>query len=171
MSQINIQYHATVFGELMLGSFDGKLCMCDWRYRKMRTSVDSRLEKGLNVCYVESDDEVLRTARQQLTDYFNAKRKRFDIPLLLVGTDFQKQVWRALMDIPFGRTISYLQLAENIGNIKAVRAVASANGANAISILVPCHRVVGANGDLVGYAGGLRAKAKLLTLEQRLLAL
>lgn len=171
MRHINIQYHSTGCGQLVLGSFNGKLCLCDWRYRKMRTVVDKRLVKGLNARCREKDDEVLRKARQQLSDYFNWKRKTFDIPLLLVGTDFQKQVWLALADIPYGETLSYLQLAEKIGNTKAVRAVASANGANAISILVPCHRVVGKNGDLVGYAGGLRAKAKLLKLEQSLFTL
>jgi len=85
-----------------------------------------------------------------------------------VGTDFQRSVWDGLMQIPYGTTFSYLELAKRIDNEKAVRAVASASGANAISILIPCHRIIGANGDLVGYAGGLPAKKKLLELESNL---
>lgn len=90
--------------------------------------------------------------------------------MLHVGTDFQKRVWTQLMQVPFGETSTYLTLAEAIGNPKAVRAVASANGANAIAIIVPCHRIIGSNGELVGYAGGLRAKEKLLALEQDMFA-
>ena len=104
----------------------------------------------------------------QLKEYFNFTRKVFDIPLLLIGTDFQKKVWQGLIDTPFGTTCSYLELAKRIGNEKAVRAVATANGANAISIIVPCHRIIGSKGDLVGYAGGLPAKKKLLEIESNL---
>jgi methylated-DNA-[protein]-cysteine S-methyltransferase len=103
-----------------------------------------------------------------MKDYFAHERKDFNIPLLTVGTDFQKSVWEGLIKIPYGTTASYLELSKNIGNEKAVRAVASANGANAISILIPCHRIIGSNGDLVGYAGGLPAKKKLLELENNL---
>jgi methylated-DNA-[protein]-cysteine S-methyltransferase len=166
MNQINLQYYKISYGELVLGSYDEKLCMCDWRYRKMRTAIDNRLGKGLQTVFVEEDDEILKTARRQLDEYFNGKRTCFDIPLLMVGTDFQKSVWNALRQIPFGTTLSYLQLAEKINHKKAVRAVASANGANAISIFIPCHRVIGSDGELVGYAGGLKAKKKLLKLEK-----
>ena len=162
---ISIQYFNTPVGELILGSYDGKLCLADWRYRKMRESIDSRLQKGLNAEYVEEDTEVLKEARKQFNEYFDHKRKSFDLPLLLVGTDFQKLVWQGLMQIPFGSTASYRHLAQNIGNEKAVRAVANANGANAISIVIPCHRILGSNGDLTGYAGGLTTKKKLLELE------
>ncbi len=168
MNQINIQYYKTSYGELVLGSFDEKLCMCDWRYRKMRTTIDDRLKKGLRTTFVEEDDEILRNTRQQLDEYFNCQRKYFDIPLLMVGTEFQKSVWSGLIQIPFGTTSSYLKLTEKITNKKAVRAVANANGANAISIFIPCHRIIGSNGELVGYAGGLQAKKKLLKLEQTL---
>ena len=162
---ISIQYFNTPVGELILGSYDGKLCLADWRTRKMRERLDSRLQKGLNSEYVEEDTEVLKEARKQFNEYFDHQRKSFDLPLLLVGTDFQKSVWQGLMQIPFGRTASYRDLAQNIGNEKAVRAVANANGANAISILIPCHRIIGSNGDLTGYAGGLSTKKKLLELE------
>ncbi len=165
---ISIQYFNTPVGELILGSYDGKLCLADWRTRKMRERLDSRLQKGLNSEYVEEDTEVLKEARKQFNEYFDHQRKSFDLPLLLVGTDFQKSVWQGLMQIPFGRTASYRDLAQNIGNEKAVRAVANANGANAISILIPCHRIIGSNGDLTGYAGGLSTKKKLLELEHDL---
>lgn len=150
----------------MLGSFGEKLCMCDWRYRKRRCTVDNRLKKGLQAEFVEQDNEVLKAARQQLDEYFNHKRTVFDIPLLMVGTDFQKSVWHALMQVSYGTSSSYLELAQRINRKKAVRAVASANGANALSIFIPCHRIIGSNGELVGYAGGLPAKKKLLKLEQ-----
>ncbi len=101
----------------------------------------------------------MRETTRQLDEYFARERRDFDLPLLAIGTVFQKNVWDALLKIPFGKTSSYQQLARDIGNANAVRAVAAANGANAISIIVPCHRVVGSNGNLVGYAGGLKAKA------------
>ena len=167
-NKINIQYFNTPVGEFILGSYDAKLCLADWRYRKMRESIDSRLQKGLNAEYIEEDTEVLKEARKQFNEYFDHKRKIFDLPLLLVGTDFQKSVWQGLLQIPFGSTASYRDLAQNLGNEKAVRAVANANGANAISIVIPCHRILGSNGDLTGYAGGLSTKKKLLELEQNL---
>ena len=167
-NKINIQYFNTPVGEFILGSYDEKLCLADWRYRKMRESIDSRLQKGLNAEYIEEDTEVLKEARKQFNEYFDHKRKIFDLPLLLVGTDFQKSVWQGLLQIPFGSTASYRDLAQNLGNEKAVRAVANANGANAISIVIPCHRILGSNGDLTGYAGGLSTKKKLLELEQNL---
>lgn len=165
-NKISIQYYKTPVGQLVLGSYDNKLCLADWRYRKMRESIDSRLQKGLNAEYMEEDTEVLKKARKQFNEYFDHKRKSFDLPLLLVGTDFQKSVWQGLLQIPFGSTASYRDLAQNIGKAKAVRAVANANGANAISIVIPCHRILGSNGDLTGYAGGLSTKKKLLELEQ-----
>lgn len=100
-----------------------------------------------------------------MTEYFNKERDSFSVPLLLAGTDFQKSVWNTLCEIPYGKTQSYLELSRKLNNPKAIRAIASANGANAISILSPCHRIIGHNGDLVGYAGGLKAKKELLLLE------
>lgn len=102
----------------------------------------------------------------QLHEYFAGRRRRFDLPIEARGTAFQQRVWRALLDIPYGETISYGELARRIGDVKAVRAVGLANGANPISIIVPCHRVIGANGTLIGYGGGLPTKRTLLDLEQ-----
>jgi len=168
MNTISIQYYKSPIGELLLGSFEDKLCLADMKYRKMRTTIDSRIQKGLKAKYIEESSEVIDKTIKQMQEYFAGERKEFDIPLLMVGTDFQKSVWEGLMQIPYGTTASYLELAQNIGNEKAVRAVASANGANAIAILIPCHRIIGSNGDLVGYAGGLPAKKKLLELESNL---
>lgn len=103
---------------------------------------------------------------EQLIQYFNGHRKDFDLPINQAGTTFQQSVWNKLMAIPYGRTISYLELARRMGDLKATRAVASSNGRNNIAIIVPCHRVIGSNNDLVGYGGGLWRKKFLLHLEQ-----
>lgn len=107
----------------------------------------------------------LSACTRQLDEYFNKKRKDFSLPLDLQGTDFQKKVWNELLKIPFGKTISYMQLAINLGDKKCIRAAGTANGRNPVSIIVPCHRVIGSNGDLVGYGGGLDKKKWLLELE------
>ena len=165
MAQINIQYMSTAFGELMLGSFQNKLCLCDWRYRKMRERVDSRIKSQLDANYVLANDSVITQAVAELNQYFKGERDQFDVAILLVGTDFQKRVWLQLQQVAYGETASYLQLASDLGDVKAIRAVATANGANALSIIVPCHRIIGSDGKLVGYAGGLESKKKLLSLE------
>lgn len=166
MKKINIQHIKTNVGELTAGSFDNKLCMLDWKYRRMRTSIDNRIQNGLRADFVEKSDDVIENTKHQLEEYLAGTSSKFDIPLLMVGTEFQRSVWDALVKVPFGDTSSYLQLAQAIGNEKAVRAVASANGANAISIIVPCHRIIGSDGKLVGYAGGLPVKKRLLELER-----
>ena len=168
MNQIDIHYYQSPFGELLLGAFNDKLCLCDWRYRKKRRAIDHRLSENLGAVFKESHNDVLQETIDQLEHYFSLKRTDFDLPLLLVGTAFQKKAWYELTKIPYGQTVSYLELAEKMGNRNSVRAVAAANGANAISIIIPCHRVIGSNGRLVGYAGGLSAKKRLLTLEHNL---
>jgi len=109
---------------------------------------------------------ILLKTQKQLNEYFSGQRQIFDLPLDFEGTEFQQKVWQALLSIPFGETRSYKDIAEQIGNVKAVRAVGAANGKNPISIIAPCHRVVGANGKLVGFAGGLENKDILLKIEQ-----
>ena len=165
-TSIEISYYKSPVGELILGSYQDKLCLADWRYRKMRKSIDNRLQKSLQANYLEKKTTFIRDVKLQFEDYFRGDRSVFDIPLLLIGTEFQKKVWNELIKIPYGKTYSYLDLSKKIGDIKAIRAVASANGANAISIIVPCHRVIASNGNLTGYAGGLPAKKKLLDLER-----
>lgn len=113
------------------------------------------------------DHPVLMETGRQLSDYFAGKLDKFSLPLDFAGTDFQKKVWQALVEIPFGETRSYGQIARQIGSPGAVRAVGAANGRNPISIIAPCHRVIGTNGKLTGFAGGLQAKAFLLALESR----
>lgn len=115
----------------------------------------------------DAEHPVLLRAQQQLEEYFVGKRRKFTVKLDPAGTDFQNRVWNALRTIPFGETRSYGQIAEQIGSHKAVRAVGAANGANPLSIIVPCHRVIGADGKLTGFAGGLAVKARLLALESR----
>ena len=164
-ANILIKYHKTHYGELMLGSYENQLCICDWRYRKMRPQIDKRILSQLKAGYKEGSSEIIEQAIIQLEEYFSGARTQFDLPLLLVGSNFQKTVWKTLLAIPFGETNTYLGLSKDLNNEKAIRAVANANGANAISIIVPCHRIIGSNGKLVGYAGGLPAKKKLLELE------
>jgi len=166
MNQINIQYYKTKIGELVLGSFEKKLCLLDFRYRKMRSAVDNRIKKGLKTKLVKQDDEILEITRKQIDEYLNGDRKNFDIPFIIIGTDFQNKVWKALLKVPYGTTSSYLQLAKSISHEKSVRAVASANGANSMSLIIPCHRIIGSNGKLVGYGGGLPVKERLLKLEK-----
>lgn len=109
---------------------------------------------------------LLKKANKELQEYFSGKRKIFNLPLEPKGTEFQQKVWKTLQEIPYGKTYSYKDVAGNVGNIKASRAVGMANNKNPIPILIPCHRVIGANGKLVGYAGGLELKEKLLELEK-----
>ncbi|MHA3788426.1 methylated-DNA--[protein]-cysteine S-methyltransferase [Flavobacterium hauense] len=108
---------------------------------------------------------VLKDAAQQLTEYFEGSRNTFDFPLNPQGTDFQKKVWKALLEIPFGKTTSYQELSIKLGDVKAIRAVASANGKNPLWVVVPCHRVIGSDGSLTGYAGGLWRKKWLIEHE------
>lgn len=110
---------------------------------------------------------LLKKANKELQEYFSGKRKNFDLPLEAEGTDFQRKVWKALQEIPYGETCSYKDIAENIGNTKASRAVGMANNKNPIFIFIPCHRVIGSNGKLVGYAAGLDVKERLLEMEKR----
>lgn len=152
-------------GVLLLGSFGDNLCLCDWQIEKRRRHVDERLKRILNAEFEEGTSEVIEQAVRQLDEFFAGKRKVFDLPLLFVGTDFQKKVWNELLNIPFGETISYKEMARRIGLPTAVRAVANANGANSVSIFAPCHRVIGSDNSLTGYGGGLAAKEKLLKLE------
>ncbi len=111
------------------------------------------------------DDALFVSARRQLTEYFQGRRQQFDLPLDLRGTDFQRAVWAALCEIPFGQTLTYGEQAKRIGNPKGMRAVGAANGRNPIAIIVPCHRVIGADGTLTGYAGGIERKRWLLAHE------
>jgi methylated-DNA-[protein]-cysteine S-methyltransferase len=152
------------FGELKLAATKEKLVMCDWQFRRMRSSIDQRIVSQFPTI-VEGRNEMIDQTILQLEEYEQGLRQSFDIPIGLIGTNFQKTVWNTLLNIPYGKTYSYTQLSILLNNKEAIRAVASANGANAISIIIPCHRIIGSDGDLVGYAGGLSIKKRLLQLE------
>lgn len=160
-----IQYNSSPCGELILGSLNNTLCLCDWRNMPCANRNKQRLVRLLNAEFAEELTPVLEKAKLQLNQYFAGRRRVFDVPLLLVGTDFQQRVWNALQHIPYGQTLSYKEVAQSIGNAQGIRAVAQAIGANGISIFIPCHRVIGSNHSLTGFAGGLDAKEKLLKIE------
>lgn len=164
-NQIIVGPHKTPAGELLLGSYRDMLCLCDWKFRTRREEIDERISSSLSASFKDGTSEVISNAEQQLNEYFSNGRTTFDLPLLMVGSEFQKQVWTHLQKIPYGETCSYKELSRKMGNEKAIRAVAAANGANAISIIIPCHRIIGSKGELTGYAGGISAKQKLLKLE------
>ncbi len=162
---INISYYKTTIGELIIGSYDDTLCLLDFRYRRMRATVDKRIKRYLKADFFEREDEIIVETKRQLDEYLEGKRDRFEIPLLLLGTEFQKQVWHELLRVPYGQTVTYQDIANRINNPKAFRATASANGANAIAIIVPCHRVIESSGGVGGYGGGVAIKKRLLKLE------
>lgn len=141
------------------------MCLCDWKSRKSRTRIDKRLLAFFEAEFKEGSSKLITKTKKQLAEYFESTRTEFDIPLVFAGSAFQQGVWKSLLEIPYGKTTTYKKLSVKLGNELAIRAIASANGANAISILVPCHRVIGSNGKLVGYAGGLSTKKRLLQLE------
>lgn len=160
------QTYVSPCGVLLLGALNNRLCLCDYvepasRHERVRL----RVAQALGARFEAGSSAVLEQTARQIDDYFASRRQAFDVPLLFVGSDFQKTVWHALLQIPYGSTISYAELARRIGRPTAVRAVANANGANALSIVVPCHRVIGSNGALSGYGGGAQAKQMLLRLE------
>lgn len=162
---ISLQHYDSPYGRLVLASFADRLCLCDWSDNPFAERNRRRIEKYLKATSKTETTSVLEETKRQLDEYFAGKRKAFDIQLCLVGTDFQHKVWNALRSIPYGSTKSYKDIALCIDKPKAVRAVAGAIGANAISILIPCHRVIGSNHSLTGYAGGLEAKRGLLGME------
>ena len=162
---ISLQHYDSPCGRLVLASFADKLYLCDWSDNPFAERNRRRIEKYLKATSKTETTSVLEETKRQLDEYFAGKRKAFDIQLRLTGTDFQNEVWNALLDIPYGATKSYKDIARYIGKPKAVRAVAGAIGANGISILIPCHRVIGSDHSLTGYAGGLEAKKMLLGVE------
>jgi methylated-DNA-[protein]-cysteine S-methyltransferase len=144
-------------GPLLLASDGDALCLIGFENPRHPVARDGDWHEG--------DDAVLGEARRQLGEYFSGTRRRFDLPLAPRGTTFQQQVWQSLRDVPYGETISYATLAARIGKPSAVRAVGAANGRNPLPIVVPCHRVIGADGSLTGFGGGVPTKQFLLQLE------
>ncbi|HET9905912.1 MAG TPA: methylated-DNA--[protein]-cysteine S-methyltransferase [Anaerolineales bacterium] len=156
---------ATPLGPMLAAATEEGICLLEFTDRRMLEAEIKRLSKLLNGRFVPGVSKHLDRLNRQLDEYFFGKRKEFDLPLVMPGTEFQKKVWMELQTIPYGITRSYKEQAEIIGAPRAVRAVAKANGNNSLAILVPCHRVVGANGELTGYGGGLWRKEYLLNHE------
>jgi methylated-DNA-[protein]-cysteine S-methyltransferase len=168
MNIIYTKIFKSPYGELLLGDFNGKLCLCDWVYRQKIGAVKHRILHYTNAHFEEKETTLHQEVTKQLTDYFCGKLQIFDLPIVLLGTNFQVQVWKSLLQIPYGKTTTYLNQSILLGNKKAIRAVATANGNNCLAIIIPCHRIIGSNGELVGYAGGLQIKQQLLELEEAL---
>jgi AraC family transcriptional regulator of adaptative response/methylated-DNA-[protein]-cysteine methyltransferase len=155
----------TPLGPMLAGAIDDGLCLLEFVDRRMLPNQVERIRRRLGAVFVPGHHDVIASARDQLTEYFEGRRRSFDLPLAPAGTEFQCAVWEALGRIPYGETRSYAQLAESLGRPAAARAVGKANGDNAVAIVIPCHRVVGADGRLVGYGGGLWRKKRLLRIE------
>jgi AraC family transcriptional regulator of adaptative response/methylated-DNA-[protein]-cysteine methyltransferase len=155
----------TPFGLMLAGATDEALCLLEFVDRRMLETQLKRLSQQVGSTFVPGENRILKSVTAELKRYFDGKLERFETPLLTPGTPFQETVWEALLKIPFGETRSYAEVASAIGNPKAVRAVAKANGDNRIAIIIPCHRVIGSDGKLTGYGGGLWRKRRLLDLE------
>ncbi|OYQ89901.1 cysteine methyltransferase [Wohlfahrtiimonas chitiniclastica] len=158
-------YMESPLGQMVLCAFGDRVCAVDFVEEDVFSSIQ-RMEKRHQMTAKAGNNAVLSQLMEELEEYFQKKRTNFTVPMVLSGTPFQQAVWQILLEIPYGQTISYKTEAVRYGNERAIRAIASANGKNPLSILVPCHRVIGSNGALVGYAGGLHRKEALLTLEQ-----
>ncbi|WP_257351426.1 methylated-DNA--[protein]-cysteine S-methyltransferase [Pseudalkalibacillus decolorationis] len=157
----------SVIGPLTLLKTDFGLCRIDFGpAEKILPLIKVWLKKQLITAELEYQQESIQPYIVQIDEYFARKRKLFDLPLDLFGTDFQKKVWKGLIEVPYGETYSYKDIATMIGSPKAVRAIGSANNKNPLPIIIPCHRVIGSNGSLVGYGGGLDKKEILLDLEK-----
>ncbi|HRO42996.1 MAG TPA: methylated-DNA--[protein]-cysteine S-methyltransferase [Flavipsychrobacter sp.] len=156
----------TPVGEMLGAATDEGLCIFDYAHRKMIGTILSRVQTRLQTKAIEGDHQHFDALEKQLEEYLNGSRQQFTLPLHLIGSNFQVSVWRALQQIPYGETRSYKKQSIALGDENAVRAVARANGENGIAIIVPCHRVIGESGSLVGYSGGVRIKQWLLEHEK-----
>ena len=156
----------TPIGEMLAVATDEAICMLDFVDSKNWLKDQEILVKHYEATQVDEDSLLLSELEKQLREYFAKERKEFSLPLALMGTSFQEEVWKVLQTIPYGEVRSYKEQATAVGNPKGVRAVANANGKNRISIVIPCHRVIGSDGTLTGYASGIERKQFLLDLER-----
>ncbi len=157
----------TPLGKMIAGATDDGICLFDFEFRKMMPAIRKRISSFLQDDFEAGEHPHFDMLQLQVSEYFRGERQSFDLPLLMTGTPFQQKVWEALQAIPYGNTRSYMQQTKLLGDEKAIRAVARANGENCLAIIVPCHRVVGSDGSLTGYAGGLKAKKWLLEHEAK----
>jgi AraC family transcriptional regulator, regulatory protein of adaptative response / methylated-DNA-[protein]-cysteine methyltransferase len=163
---ISVYPLVTPLGPMLAGSVKGGICLLEFRDRRMLEREMEIIQKRFKAAVVTAKTDHIRTLEKQLKEYFKGERKDFDLPLSPAGTPFQKAAWDALMKIPYGETRSYRQQAAAVNRATAVRAIARANGDNRIAIIIPCHRVIGSDGSLTGYGGGLERKKFLLDLEK-----
>jgi len=168
MDKIYVTKWNSPIGDMILGEYDGKLCLSDWYNRKHRNRIDRRICDSLSAEYHYSKTKFIESAIIEIEEYFQAKRTVFSVPLLPLGSEFQKSVWLELMNIEYGKTANYSEIAKRIENPNSVRAVSTAIGMNALSIFIPCHRIISKDSKLSGYAGGIEAKQKLLDIEKLL---
>lgn len=166
---IDLKRIETPVGTMYAAALEEGICMLEFTDRKMLETEFKDLAQSLNATIILGENPHFETLEKELSEYFTGERTRFSVPLSPVGTAFQKSVWKALMEIPYGETWTYRKQSEFLGDAKKVRAVANANGMNKISIIIPCHRVIGSNGTLTGYGGGIWRKQKLLELEKAIL--
>jgi AraC family transcriptional regulator of adaptative response/methylated-DNA-[protein]-cysteine methyltransferase len=157
----------TPLGEMIAGATKEGICLLEYLDRKDFHSGSENIAAMFEDTVKHGSSRQLRALKKQLKEYFKGKRKEFTLPLIIRGTDFQQDVWKELQKIPFGTTRSYLDQATSLNNPKLVRAVANANGSNRIAIIIPCHRVIGSDGSLVGYGGGLERKRWLIDHEKK----
>ncbi len=162
-----LKHIETPVGKMCIGATSQGICLFDFQFRHSIDSIMKRIETLSGDKFSEEEHPYFEILEQQVSEYFTGLRKEFDLPLHLLGTPFQKNVWEGLLKIPYGETRSYKQQSIFLGNEKAIRAVAGANGENGIAIIIPCHRVIGENGSLTGYGGGLQRKKWLLDLERK----
>lgn len=161
---------STPLGDMAAYATEKGLCFLKFANQTKGKKIVQQVLKSLNADLINEENAVLAQTRRELDEYFNGSRRTFDTSLHIVGTDFQRRVWRTLQTIAYGKTLSYGDEAKQMQQANAARAVANANGRNRISIIIPCHRVIGSNGSLTGYGGGLERKQWLLDFEQRILA-
>lgn len=168
MAELVIKHIETPLGLMRAGATDEGICLFDFVYRRMMDAIQKRIIDGLgNADIIEGEHPHIAELEKQVNEYFASHRQVFDLPLHFIGTPFQQKVWNGLLDIPYGETRSYKQQSLFLGDVKAIRAVGTANGQNGIAIIVPCHRVIGDKGSLVGYGGGLPKKKWLLEHEAK----
>lgn len=166
-SLILINRVTTPLGPMFVAATEQGICMLEFVDRKMLETEFKDLQRLLQAQIIVGENNHIEQVKAELTAYFEGKLQAFEVPLDTPGTDFQQVVWKALQSVPYGKTATYQQQAERIGNPQAVRAVGTANGANRVSIIVPCHRIIGKDGQLTGYGGGLERKRWLLDFEQK----
>lgn len=164
-NQIFITTYQSPLGLMFLGATAKGICLAEFYDRIHLEKTLLKLADHLKAQFIEEENLHLIHLKEQLSLYFDKKLQKFTVPLIITGTDFQQKVFQSLLKIPYGNTSTYKNQAAVLGDIKAVRAVATANGLNKIAVVIPCHRIIGSNGSMIGYAGGIHRKEALLQLE------